>query len=224
MVENLAAMQETWVWSLGWEYLLEKGMATQSSIVAWRIPWTEGPGRIQSMRAAQTMRTKFGLSLERAGGCMTHPLTFFKFLHKYPLFGEDHPESPLNKSNTLPHLNSEFPYPVQHFFFLFPLHLLPSVSVGCCWITNHSQTWLKTVISSLTVLGVDGTWFGGSCLGSLFCSCCRILVDASGIWRFYWAGHPRWFLTPLQLRLTWWGTQLVLSSRASSCGLSTWLR
>ena len=106
------------------------------------------------------------------------------------------------------------------FFFLFPLHLSPSVSVG--W-TNHSQTWLKTVTSSLTVLGVDGTWFGGSCLGSLFCSCCRILVDASGIWRFYWAGHPRWVLTPLQLRLTW-GAQLVLSSRASSHGLSTWLR
>ena len=50
MVENPLAMWETWVQSLGWEDLLEKGMATHSSILAWRIPWTEGPGVLQSMR------------------------------------------------------------------------------------------------------------------------------------------------------------------------------
>ena len=49
MVKNLPAMRETWVLSLGWEDLLEKGMATQSSILAWRIPWTEKPGEPQSM-------------------------------------------------------------------------------------------------------------------------------------------------------------------------------
>ena len=43
------AMQETWVQSLGWEDPLEKGMATHSSILAWRIPWTEEPGRLQSI-------------------------------------------------------------------------------------------------------------------------------------------------------------------------------
>ena len=42
-------MQETWVQSLGWEYSLEEGMATHSSIPAWRIPWTEQPGGLQSM-------------------------------------------------------------------------------------------------------------------------------------------------------------------------------
>ena len=47
MVKNLPAMQ---VRSLGWEDLLEKGMATYSSILAWRIPWTEEPGGLQSMR------------------------------------------------------------------------------------------------------------------------------------------------------------------------------
>ena len=41
MVKNLPAMQDTQVWSLGWEDLPEKGMATHSSILAWRIPWTE---------------------------------------------------------------------------------------------------------------------------------------------------------------------------------------
>ena len=48
-VKNPPAMQETWVWSLGQEDPLEKGMATHSSILAWEIPWTEQPGRLQSM-------------------------------------------------------------------------------------------------------------------------------------------------------------------------------
>ena len=49
MLKNLPAMQETGVQSLGWEDTLEKGMATHSSILAWRIPWTEEPSRLQSM-------------------------------------------------------------------------------------------------------------------------------------------------------------------------------
>ena len=48
-VKNLPAMQETQVLSLGQEDSLEKGMATHSSILAWRIPWTEKPGGLQSM-------------------------------------------------------------------------------------------------------------------------------------------------------------------------------
>ena len=48
-VKRLSAMQETWVQSLGQEYPLEKEMATHSSILAWKIPWTEEPGRLQSM-------------------------------------------------------------------------------------------------------------------------------------------------------------------------------
>ena len=49
MVKNLPAMQKRWVPSLGGEDPVEKGMATHSSILAWRIPWTEEPGGIQSM-------------------------------------------------------------------------------------------------------------------------------------------------------------------------------
>ena len=49
MVKNWLAMWETWVQFLGWEDPLKKGMATHSSIVAWRIPWTEELGRLQSM-------------------------------------------------------------------------------------------------------------------------------------------------------------------------------
>ena len=49
MVENLPAMQETLVQSLGWEQTLEMEMATHSSILAWRIPWMEEPGTLQPM-------------------------------------------------------------------------------------------------------------------------------------------------------------------------------
>ena len=49
MVKNLPAMQETWVPSLGRKDPLEEGMATHSSLLAWRIPWTLEPGRVQSM-------------------------------------------------------------------------------------------------------------------------------------------------------------------------------
>ena len=49
MVKNLPEMRQTWVQSLGQEDPLEKAMGIHSSILAWRIPWTEKPGRLQSM-------------------------------------------------------------------------------------------------------------------------------------------------------------------------------
>ena len=49
LVKNPPAMQETWLQSLGWEESLEEGMATHSSIPAWRIPWTEEPGGLRSL-------------------------------------------------------------------------------------------------------------------------------------------------------------------------------
>ena len=48
-VKRLPAIQETWVLSLGWEDPLEKAMAPHSSTLAWKIPWMEEPGRLQSM-------------------------------------------------------------------------------------------------------------------------------------------------------------------------------
>ena len=47
MAKNLPTMQDTWVWSQGWEYPLVKEMATHSSILVWWIPWTEEPGGLQ---------------------------------------------------------------------------------------------------------------------------------------------------------------------------------
>ena len=56
MVKRLPAMQETWVRSLGQKHLLEKEMAIHSSTLAWKIPWTEEPSRLQSMRSLSWTR------------------------------------------------------------------------------------------------------------------------------------------------------------------------
>ena len=58
MVKNLPALWETWVRSLGWEDPLERGMATHSSILAWRLPWTEEPGGLQYMGHKESDTTK----------------------------------------------------------------------------------------------------------------------------------------------------------------------
>ena len=59
MVRNLLAMQETWVWSLGWEDPLEEGMATHSNILTWRILWTEEPNGLQSMGLQRVNTTEW---------------------------------------------------------------------------------------------------------------------------------------------------------------------
>ena len=63
MVKNLPVMQETRVWFLGWEDPLEKRVATHSSILAWRIPWTEGPGGLQSFGSHKESDTTEWLTL-----------------------------------------------------------------------------------------------------------------------------------------------------------------
>ena len=70
MIKNPPTMQETQVPSLGWEDPLEEGMATHSSILAWRIPWTEEPGGLQSMgsqRVGHNWATKHSTSLQKHG-------------------------------------------------------------------------------------------------------------------------------------------------------------
>ena len=79
-VKNLPAMQETWIWSLGWEDPLEEGMATHSSILVWKIPWTEEPGGLQStglQRVGHDWVTQHSTALER-------------YLGKHCLFPETH--------------------------------------------------------------------------------------------------------------------------------------
>ena len=57
-VKNPPAMWETWVRSLGWEDPLEEGMTIHSSILTWRIPWTEEPGRLQSIGSQESDMTE----------------------------------------------------------------------------------------------------------------------------------------------------------------------
>ena len=57
-LKNLPAMRESWVQSLGWEDPLEKGMATHSSILAWRSPWTEDPDGLQSLGCKESDMTE----------------------------------------------------------------------------------------------------------------------------------------------------------------------
>ena len=57
MVKNLPAMRETWVQSLGQEDPLEKGMATLSSVLAWRMPWTEEPGGLLTVHGVTKNQT-----------------------------------------------------------------------------------------------------------------------------------------------------------------------
>ena len=70
MLKRLPTMREAQVQSLGWENLLEKEMATHSRILAWKIPWMEEPGRLQSMVSQRdtTERFHFPLSLSRSVG------------------------------------------------------------------------------------------------------------------------------------------------------------
>ena len=73
-VKNLPATQETWVWSRGWEDSLEKETATHSSILVWRIPWTEEPGGLESMGLQRVGHnwvtfTLLGPRDRRAGTC-----------------------------------------------------------------------------------------------------------------------------------------------------------
>ena len=67
MVKRLPKMRETWVRSLGWEDLLEKEMATHSSILAWKIPWTEEPGSLQTMGCKELDRTEHGFPAGSVG-------------------------------------------------------------------------------------------------------------------------------------------------------------
>ena len=70
MITNLPAMRETQVPSLGWDDPLEPSMATHSSILAWRIPWTEEPGGLQSMgsqRVGHGLASKYFHFIEQVG-------------------------------------------------------------------------------------------------------------------------------------------------------------
>ena len=77
-VKRLPAMRETCVRSLGWEDPLEKEMATHSSILTWRIPWTEEPGRLQFM-GSQRVRHDWATSLSLSSHILMQPVIYLIF-------------------------------------------------------------------------------------------------------------------------------------------------
>ena len=82
VVKNLPAMQEMLLWSLSWEDLLEKHTATHSSILAQRIPWTEAPGRLQSIGSQRVRHEWSNQACMHAAHtiCLNFTLIYFDFL------------------------------------------------------------------------------------------------------------------------------------------------
>ena len=117
MVKNLPARQETWIQSLGWEDSLEKGMATHFSTLAWRIPWTEEPGGLQSMGSHRVgydwatdieytcIKTDISSSLE-GNTYISHCWFFFMFFFFFRIYYREGRKLFLNKK-------LELYYPVQ---------------------------------------------------------------------------------------------------------------
>ena len=121
MVKNLPAIQETWVRSLGWKDPLKKGMATRSSILAWKIPWMDEPGRLQSMGPIQGSNPRL--------------------LHLPHWLADSVPLRQL-RSIQVPHLL----YPFQWTFRLLPCPGYGKSSqnehLGVCILVNYSFLWI----------------------------------------------------------------------------------
>ena len=85
------ATQDTWVWSLGWEDSLDKGMSTHSSVLAWRIPWTEEPGGLQSTGSQRVRHDREALT-PTLGNHQVH-LYSWRILPERSLWAKQHVRS-----------------------------------------------------------------------------------------------------------------------------------
>ena len=166
MVKNPPAMQETWVWPLGWEDFLEEGMATHSSILAWRIPWTEETGRLQSMGsktaghdwATKTQTARHGN--DGPGRC-SEPHSGLLSQGSLPLTSSCHDKMPFHRSGLL-----DTPPSLSFVLALLlespPLVLCPFLH----WAPLHSQTAMNRMLVSLWICPLklqsqcDGFWRG----------------------------------------------------------------
>ena len=87
MVKYLSIIQEIWVWSLSWDNPLEKGLATHSSILAWRIPWTEKPDGLQSMGSKRIGQDWMTISLSLFSKRIKHLNQYSFGLRIFPVCG-----------------------------------------------------------------------------------------------------------------------------------------
>ena len=130
MLKNPPAMQETWVWSLGLEDPLEKGLATHSSALAWRIPWTEEPGRLQSM-VSQRVRHDW---VTKCGHAHTH----IQLLTVTPVLLSP---QPLASNNLL-----IFPIPVDTPMLTFHTNGIIQYVAFCVWLLSLSIMFPRFII------------------------------------------------------------------------------
>ena len=125
MVKNLLAIQETWVLFLGWEDPLQKEMAIHSTILFWRIPWTEEPGELQSMGCHKESDTTEKLTFRV---CVWVCVWFFS-----SLFQKDW-SSPLN---------------VKGIFYCIDFVRKYTPSTGCCSVTKSCPTLCNPIDCSM---------------------------------------------------------------------------
>ena len=157
MVKNPPAMQKSWVWSLGWEDPLEKGMATHSSILAWKRTWIEEPRGLQS-RGSQTFEHEWTTNT------CAHTHTHTHTLHCQPLIQFSSVSSyiqscltlcdPVNRSTPglpvhysylrlLKPMSIESVMPSNHLILCRPLLLLPSVFPSIRVFSNESALCIR---------------------------------------------------------------------------------
>ena len=141
-VKHLSTMWETRVWSLGWEDPLEKEMAINSSTIAWKIPWTEKPGRLQSMRVSKsrTRLSNFTLNLQFSHSVMSDSVTPWITAHQAYL-------SITNARSSLRLTSIESVMPSSHLILCSPLLLLPPIppSISLFHWVNSSHEVAKVL-------------------------------------------------------------------------------
>ena len=144
MVKNLPAVQETWVWSLGWEDALEKGTATHSSFLAWKTPRTEEPGGLQSVGSQRVRHDRStNISTCTANSLRCSPETITTLLMSYTQY----------KIKNCFNVSQEWLISIIHFIFkipkIWPLLFPPSPS----WFSSTSfHHWVNTFAFPITFL------------------------------------------------------------------------
>ena len=155
---NLPAMQETWIWSLGQEDLLKAEMTTYSSMLAWKIPWTEEAGRLQSkgqQRVAHCWMTKhssflFPFLLSYSTGiCDREGISSVQSLSRIWLFATPWAAalqaslSITNSQSSLKLTSIELVMPSSHLILCRPLLLLPPIPPGIRVFSNESTLCMR---------------------------------------------------------------------------------
>ena len=138
MVKNPPAMQETWLQPLGWQDPLEKGTATQSTILAWRIPWKEEPGRLQSMGSQRvehdSVTFTFSLSGDSQVSSFPEPPTC---LHPFPIHTLASTASPRKEEGYFTHTNFQQTRQLQQMVSPLPPIFLVTSGVWTLAKGNH---------------------------------------------------------------------------------------